>query len=198
MNFPYTHVAGDTLDFEVSVPDYPNTDGWTLKYYLTPRFTSPVQAQIVITASRERRRQLPGAGLAGHHGAWAPGAYGWSRTVEKTGARQTLASSEDQGEVLVRQNPATAAQGYDSRSHNRIVLEAIEACIQNRASTTQREMIEYTIGARGQKFDPADSRAALLELHSKYKWLVANEDAREAIAAGQPNPRNVGIRFTRP
>jgi hypothetical protein len=138
---------------------------------------------------RERRRQLPGAGLAGHHRAWAAGAYGWSRTVEKTGARQTLASSEDQGEVLVRQNPATAAQGYDSRSHNRIVLEAIEACIQNRASTTQREMIEYTIGARGQKFDPADSRAALLELHSKYKWLVANEDAREAIAAGQPNPR---------
>jgi hypothetical protein len=198
MNFPYTHVAGDTLDFEVIVPAYPNTDGWTLKYYLTPRFSTPVQAQIVITAIANADGSYQVQASPATTALWAAGAYGWSRTVEKTGARQTLASSEDQGEVQVRQNPATAAQGYDSRSHNRIVLEAIEACIQNRASTTQREMIEYTIGARGQKFDPADSRAALLELHSKYKWLVANEDAREAIAAGQPNPRNVGIRFTRP
>jgi hypothetical protein len=29
--------AGDTLDFTTSVPDYPASAGWTLKYRLVPR-----------------------------------------------------------------------------------------------------------------------------------------------------------------
>ena len=37
----------------------------------------------------------------------------------------------------------------------------------------------------------------LVAEESRLKWLVANEDAREKIAAGLPNPRNVGIRFGR-
>jgi hypothetical protein len=44
-------IGGDTLDFTDSVPEYPASDGWTLKYRLTPRFASPVQAPITITAS---------------------------------------------------------------------------------------------------------------------------------------------------
>ena len=42
-------IAGDTLDFSVTVPDYPATDGWTLKYRLTPQFSTPTQAPIVLT-----------------------------------------------------------------------------------------------------------------------------------------------------
>lgn len=197
-HFPYTHVAGDTLDFKVEVPDYPNTDGWTLKYRLVPRFSSPVQAPIEITAIANADGSYQVQKGPTDTAAWAAGAYGWSRWVEKSGARQTLVSSHDQGEVEIRQNPATAAQGYDSRSHARKVLEAIEACLENRASTTQREMVAYTIGTRSQQFDPQDSRAELIALRSKYQWFVADEEARSALAAGQPNPRLVGIRFGRP
>src|SRR3954468_18180912 len=122
MNFPFVQVAGDTLDMQVTVPDYPSTDGWTLKYRLTPRFSTPTQAPIDITATAnaDGTYQLQ---KAPSDTGWVPGAYGWARGVEKSGARQTLTSSEDQGEVQVRQNPATTAQGYDSRSHERKLLE---------------------------------------------------------------------------
>lgn len=187
-------IAGDTLDFIDSVPDYPPADGWTLKYRLIPRFTSPAQAPIDIiatTSGSDYRVQAAAAVTL----AWKAGFYTWSRWVEKAGPiRQSLGS----GQLKVIEDPAAAVAGYDGRSHERKVLEAIEAVIENRASQTQREMVEYTIGTRSQKLDAAESKAALLELHSKYKWLVANEEARAQIAAGQPNPRMVGIRFGRP
>jgi hypothetical protein len=54
---------------------------------------------------------------------------------QKSGARQTLASSEDQGEVFVRADPARAPQGYDSRSHARKMLESIETALEGFAAT---------------------------------------------------------------
>jgi len=192
MSFPWVHVAGDTLDFEVSVPDYPATDGWTLKYYLTPRFAAPVQATIEITASgnADGTYQVQ-AGPATTSG-WAVGAYGWSRLVEKAGARQTLTGSADQGEVQVRQNPATAAQGFDSRSHARRTLEAIEAVIEGRAT---RDQEEYTIGTRSLKRTPV---AELLVLRDRYRREAASEDAAAQMSGGASNPRLVGVRFNNP
>jgi hypothetical protein len=196
-HFPYVQVAGDTLDFEVDVPDYPSTDGWTLKYRLIPQFTTPTQAPITITASGNADGTYQVQQGPTDTANWQPGAYGWSRWVEKVGARQTLTSSHDQGEVQIQQNPATAVQGYDTRSHARKMLEAIEACLVNRASTTQRELVAYTIGSRSQTFDSEDSRARLEELADKYRWKVANEDNRAGIAAGQKNQRDVRMRFGR-
>jgi hypothetical protein len=128
MNFPQVHVAGDTLDFEVSVPDYPSTDGWTLTYYLTPRFTSPTQAPISVAASANADGTYQVQRSPAQTAAWAAGAYGWARIVSKTGARQTLTGSEDQGEVLVRAIPrarrrarirARTRAGCSSRSRPR-------------------------------------------------------------------------------
>lgn len=195
MNFVETHIAGDTLDFQVTVPDYPSSAGWTLKYRLTARFASPAQTVIAITASANTDGTYQIQQSPAQTALWAAGAYTWSRWVEKTGARQTL---NERGQLEIRPDPSASAQGLDTRTHARKVLEAVEACIENRASTTQREMVAYAIGTRSQNFDPQDSRAALVELRSKYLWLVADEDGREKIAAGLPNPRNVGIRFGRP
>ncbi len=195
MNFPWVHTAGDTLDFEVDIPDYPSTDGWTLEYYLTARFSTPVQAQIVLTATGNADGTYQVQESPANTALWAAGTYGWHRLVTKAGARQTLTSSDDQGEMQVRANPVGAVQGTDTRSHVRKMLEAIEAVIESRASSTQREMVAYTIGTRSQEFDKDESKAALIELHSKYKWLVANEDARARVASGLSNPRDVRIRF---
>jgi len=184
-------IAGDTLDFLDSVPEYPPADGWTLKYQLVPRFTTPTQAPITLTAttSGSDYRVQEAAGVTA---TWKPGAYTWARWVEKAGPiRQSLGD----GQILIKTDPAAAVQGYDGRSHERKMLDAIEAVIESRASSTQREMVAYTIGSRSQTFDASESKADLVALHSKYKWLVANEDARAKIASGLPNPRNVGIRF---
>lgn len=186
-------IAGDTLDFYDDVPEFPPSGGWTLKYRLIPRFASPAQSPITITASAEGERYRVQA-AAGVTTGWVPGWYGWSRWVEKTGPiRQSLGY----GQIRVLTNPETSpAQGsYDTRSHNRKVLEAIEAVIEGRASSSQREMVSYAIGNRSQSFDPNESKASLLELRSKYLWLVKNEDDRDALAAGLPNPRDVHIRF---
>ncbi len=187
-------IAGDTLDFLDSVPDYPPADGWTLKYRLIPRFTTPVQAPIDITATTsgsDYRVQAAAAVTA----AWKAGDYNWARWVEKAGPiRQSLGD----GQIKVIADPAAAVQGYDGRSHARKVLNQIEAAIESRSLSTMREVLAYTIGTRSQTFDDSETKAELVKLHSHYKWLVANEDAREKIAAGLPNPRNVRIRFGSP
>jgi hypothetical protein len=191
MNFPYVHIAGDTLDFRVSVPDYPSTDGWTLKYHLTPRFSTPTQAPIHITASGNADGTYQVQESPANTAIWRVGAYGWARTVEKVGARQTLTSSEDQGEVLIRQDPATATQGYDGRSHARKMLAQIEAAIEAFQNPTVKE---YTIGTRSlTRNDMKD----ILDMRDKYRAEVANEEAIARIAAGGSNPRNIGIRFNR-
>jgi hypothetical protein len=188
-----TTIAGDTLDFTVEVPDYPAGDGWTLKYRLTPRFTDPVQAPIDLTATTNAdgaRYDVTASPAA--TAAWAAGSYTWARWVEKSGARQTLSES---GQLLVKSDPALTVQGHDARTHNRKMLDAIEAVLEARASSTQREMVAYTIGSRSQTFDTADTRAELKTLHSTYKWLVDNEVERDKIASGAPNSRTVGLRF---
>jgi hypothetical protein len=180
-------IAGDTLDFLDSVPEYPPADGWTLKYRLVPRFTTPTQTPIDITATTSGTDYRVQA-AAGITTSWVAGFYTWSRWVEKAGPiRQSLGD----GQLEVKANPATAAQGYDGRSHARKVLDAINAVLEGRATKDQQE---YAIGSRSLKRTPI---ADLLVLRDRYVAAVASEEAAAKIAAGLPNPRNVGIRFNR-
>jgi hypothetical protein len=192
MNFPQVHVAGDTLDFQVSVPDYPSGDGWTLTYYLTPRFSTPVQARIPITAIANADGTYQVQASPAATAAWKAGAYGWARIVSKNGARQTLTGSEDQGEVLVRPDPTTATQGADTRSHAKKMLESIETALE--AFATSPVMKSYAIGTR--QYMRADI-PDLLVLRDRYRSEAANEDAAAQVAAGLGNPRNIGVRFNR-
>lgn len=194
-NFAEDVVAGDTLDFPVSVPDFPSTDGWTLKYRLTPRFTSPVMAPVVLTALANADGSYQVQASPAATALWAAGFYTWARWVEKAGARQTL---DESGQLQVKPDPAATVQGFDSRSHPRKVLDAIVAVLEARATRTQRELVGQTIGIRSQQFDAAETKEKLLEFKSRYQWLVQNEVDREKIAAGHPNPRDIRIRFTRP
>ena len=181
-------VAGDTLDFNVSVPDYPATAGWTLKYRLTPRFASPTQAPIDITAATAPDGVSYQVQVGQNTTAqWKPGAYGWARWVEAAGARQTL---DEQGQLDVDPNPATTAQGDDLRSHARKMLESVEAALEALNLSAKA----YAIGSRS--YTRADI-AELLTLRSKYLWEVQSEDAAARLKAGMPNPRNVGVRLVR-
>src|SRR5262245_43028338 len=178
MNFPYTHVAGDTLDFAVSVPDYPPSAGWTLKYRLTPRFSTPSQTPIDITASANpdgtyQLQQSPATTAT-----WKAGAYGWSRWVEKVGARQTLTSSADQGEVQIRPDPSQSTQGQDSRSHARRMLEQIETALEALNVGAK----SYQIGLRSYT---SRDLPELTQLRAQYRNEVRLEDAVQ----DKPMPR---------
>jgi hypothetical protein len=190
MNPSWVHTAGDTLSFRVDVTDFLSTDGWTLTYYLTPRFTTPVQARIELLASGNADGSYQVQEAAANTATWAPGAYGWQRRVAKAGVVQTLAGSENQGECLVRANPATLAQGYDGRSHARKMLDQVEAALEAFSMGVKA----YTIGSRSMT---KQDLPEILKLRDQYRAEVANEDAAAKVASGLPNPRNVGIRFNR-
>jgi hypothetical protein len=174
----------------ITVEDYPASDGWTLKYRLTAQFTTPTQAPIDIDCTTDSDgasyKLLASAATTGN---WKPGSYYWSRRLERGADRVTL---ERDRQLDVLADPTATIQGNDARSHARKMLEQIETALEGFASGSTIK--SYTIGTRS--FTKAD-HAELIKLHSRYQWLVANEDAKDRIAANLPNPRNIGIRFVR-
>src|SRR5258708_5060260 len=177
-------IAGDTWDWTTAVDGYPATDGWTLKYYLTPRLAG---TQIVLSAATAsdgisyRVQVSPGTSAA-----YASGTYDWRARVEKTGAEVTV----DQRSVVIQAKVAGLTSS-DNRSHARRVLDAIEALIETKGAA---DVIEYSIGNRSIK---KMTTAELLPWRDRYRWEVADEKARDRIADGLGNPRLAGVRFTR-
>jgi hypothetical protein len=176
-------IAGDSLDFTTSVASYPATDGWTLKYVLAPRFTTPAQSPITLTAATYEvtgYRVQVGPSITA---TWQPGAYSWASYVEKTGARVTL---EQGGELTVAPDPATLAAGADLRSDAAKALANIEAYLENSGNLAAAE---YSIAGRQLK---RHSIPDLLALREKYRAEVMRENATRT--GGHP-PGRIFVRF---
>lgn len=173
-------IAGDSLDFPVHVPGYLASEGWTLTYRLVPRSGSAAAITFDAVADGDDYEvQVAAAVTAG----WTVGDYAWAAYVTKSGARHTV----DSGRVQIRPDPAAAASGTDSRSHAEIVLDAIEAVIERRATKDQEE---YRIGDRMLKHTPlADLRA----MREEYRREVAAE-TRKRLGI---RSRDVFVRFGR-
>lgn len=176
-------IAGDTLDFETTVTDYPATDGWTLKFRLVPRVTGTPISITCTTASDgvSYRAQVAPATTA----AYVAGDYTWNSWVEKSGARQTVES----GQVTILPDPAITTAPFDNRSHARKVLAAIEAVLEGRATKDQEE---YTIKDRSLKRTPV---ADLLTLKMHYQREVAREDNEDRIKNGLGTKAQFRVRF---
>lgn len=184
--------AGDTVEFRVTVDDYPPADGWTLKYRLVPRFSAPTQTPITLTASVDGAEYVI-TDTPGNTAAWAPGMYGWARWVEKSGARQVLSDLQSHGQLEVLANPATAAQGADNRTQAR---KALDDALAARATfvASKATIAEYSIGDRRMKFNTAADFDVLI---SKLKVEVSREQRTKAMAAGLPDPRKLYVRAIR-
>jgi hypothetical protein len=160
-------IAGDTLQFTTSVPDYPASAGWTLTYRLVPR-TSGSAISFDATADGDDYDIEVGASTTDD---WTAGEYSWSAYVSKAGERHTV----DQGTVKIQPNPGVVA-AYDARSFARKALDAIEAVLEGRASKDQEE---YSIGGRSLK------RTKLEDLHKMRARFKAEVDAEDRAAAGR-------------
>lgn len=160
-------IAGDTIDFVVTVQDYPATDGWTLKYRLVPR-ASAGSAIVLLAVAQGTDYRIQADPMT--TSAWAAGEYAWSSWVEKVGARQIVR----QGQLTIAPDPATASPGTDTRSSAETALTAIDAYLANRANDgaasyriADRELRRYTI-------------SELMSLRAMY----VSEVQRERKAAG--------------
>jgi len=162
--------AGDTLDFTTSVPDYPASEGWTLKYRLAPR-AAGTAIDITATADGDDYDVQAAASTTI---SWAAGFYTWTAYVELAAERYTVG----RGQLQIRAASTTLAAATDGRTHARIVLDAINATIEGRATKDQQE---YSIGSRSLK------RIPLMELLKFRDQYQAKVNAEENKAAGRSN-----------
>lgn len=163
-------IAGDTLDFTTSVSDYPPSDGYTLSYRLIPR-TSGTAIEFDATEDDGDYRVEVGPSTTAD---WAAGEYSWVCYVSKAGVRYTV----DSGLVTILPDPAVIA-AYDSRSHARVTLDAIEAIIENRATLDQQE---YSIAGRSLKRMTVEE---LLMFRDRYRAQVYAETQAENVRNGK-------------
>jgi hypothetical protein len=206
--------AGDTLEYGVDVPDFLPADGWTLKVVLVPRFATPTQAPITLTATAgpitvdeteyDYAVQVTPATTA----LWVAGLYGFASYVEKSGARVTLEGTQYQGEVLVRADPTTAVQGADMRSPSKKALDdALQALYdaQVRAadvgtSSSSGAIVEYRIGDRMVKYstaaEAAEAVGVLLSHIAFLRSEVGREQNAEGLSKGRVNQRRTYLRFS--
>lgn len=217
MTLPNRIYAGDTVEFGVNVPDYLPEDDWTLKLRIAPRFTSPVQAAVTLTATDgpyeidDESFDYAITASPSTTENWAAGQYAFAFWVEKAGARVTLEGTQYQGELTILQNVATmgATQGVDMRSQAQKALDYAQQALadaQQRAatigtSTASGAVVEYRIGDRMVKYSNAQEAqqavTTLLAVISHLKWEVKREKRAEALAKGLPDPRKTYVRMER-
>lgn len=165
--------SGDTWKWTKSLADYPASAGWTLKY----RFKNAAGGfEIVASASGDDHAVSVAAATTS---GYATGSYSWMAWVEGGSSEKYTV---DTGVLTVnadyRAGTNSAATPLDDRTHARIVLDAIEAVIQNRAT---RDQESYEIAGRSLKRTPI---ADLLKLRQHYKAEVAAQDAASALGLG--------------
>lgn len=177
---PTTIRAGDLVSWSKSLADYPANDGWTLVYTLINGST-----KLTINASASGADHLVSV-AAVTSAAYTAGSYSWMARVTKGAEIYTV----DTGSMQILPNLA-ALTTFDGRSHAKVMVEAIEAAIQGRASSVQLRMainnrsIEYL------------SPTELIKWLSFYRAEVAKEAQAETIRRTGVNPRNIGVRFHR-
>lgn len=183
-------VAGDTVEFRTSIPDYPASAGWTLKHILRP-FTSGDPIELMATADGDDYSTTV---AAVDTAAWAPGDYSLiAQVTNGSGDRLTLdpvavaAGRLHSAIVTIVGDPAEGA-AYDNRSHARKALAAIEAVLARRATKDQEE---YQIEDRMLKRTPIGD---LLRLRDYYRAEVAAEEAAAKLSAGGA-ARKIQVRF---
>lgn len=170
---PTVFRAGDSLVFTVSEPDYPASDGWALGYTL---INSAGKITFTSSASGDDHAVSVAAATTA---AWTAGRYQWSARATLSGESHTARS----GEIEILPDPATAA-AYDTRTHARRTLDALEAWIEGH----DMAVANYRIGDRQMQYIPIGE---LITLRSRYRAEVRRE---EAVTAGRM-PHRLQVRL---
>jgi hypothetical protein len=178
-------IAGDTLDFVTTLPDYPAAT-YTLKYRLIPR-TSGTAIEITCTAGTDPNDHRCGASATAT-ALWTAGEYSWASWVEKAGERYQV----DSGTVTLLPNPATAT-AYDGRSTAQKALDDAEAALAT-FQASGGKVKRYSIGGREMEFSEGGE---LLKQISYWSIQVKRERAKDAAAKGMADPRRIYLRANR-
>lgn len=181
--------AGDTITWLRELPDHPAPD--YILHYALSNADHVIKFDAVAESAAHRVLVSPTESAG-----WNPGRYDWIAYVTSaSGTRQVV----DQGVMVIRANPAPT-QARDGRTHARRMLDAIEAALEQRATTDQLDMVRAVFGQRSLERSPgqAGGNPALIIARDKYKAEVAAEDRAAAIARGENSGSKLYVRFSRP
>lgn len=176
---PARIVAGDSVSWTRSVPDYPATDGWTLRYRL---INADQKYDVAAAASGADYLVTVAAAVTA---GWAAGDYSWQAYVDGVSSeRHTVA----EGSITIQPDLAAQAAGYDARTHAQKTLAAIEAWLLNHDAA----VASYQIAGRSMAYIPTPE---LLRLRDKLRAEVRAELAAERVARGLDAGNRLYTRF---
>jgi hypothetical protein len=178
---PEALYAGETWNWTKSLADYPATT-WTLKYYLAKRTGgSAGKISITATASGSDFEVLVTATTTS---AYVTGEYAWQAEVSSGTEKYIVGSGTLEIKELL-----TATTPADSRSHARIVYDALAATVEGRADST---ILRTSINGKSIE---RMSWSELLKAYNHFKALVQAEEDAEDLAKGLSHPRLIKHSF---
>lgn len=186
-NYPETEpaqiIAGDRTTWKRTDlgEDYPPAS-YALTY--TARLESSGSTSISITASESGDDYIVEVGQA-TTAAYTAGVYHWQAYITRSSDSERI--TIDSGTFEVKANRATATT--DPRTHAKIVLDAIEAVIEGRAS---KDQAGYSIAGRSLSRTPIPE---LLVMRDRYKAEWVREQRAEAIKNGDGHAGRILTRF---
>lgn len=141
---PAVITAGDTIQWQISLADYPASAGWVLKYAMVSSL-----GVIAITSAAAGDDHLITISAAASS-AYGAADYKFQKYVEKgsgeTLERATLAG----GSITIVAALSALTVATDTRTQNRRILDAINMAIEGRSSRTDLEY-EISTGASTRK-----------------------------------------------
>lgn len=176
-NEPLQFRAGDTTQWRRVLSDYP-AGTWTLTYYLVGGQDTK---SIIASADGTDHAVTIAATVSSKY---EPGVYKWIARVSAAGVVKTI----DEGRFTILPDLTTLTP-EDARDHAEIVLAAVKAVIEGRAS---RDQESYSINGRSLSRTPL---ADLLRLKTYYESEVAKIRRIERRKAGLSSNRRVVVRL---
>ena len=170
--------AGDSATWTETLPNYPATDGWALKYRIVWRAPGITPPTIDTVGNVDTHTAtLTSATTA----AYTVGPATLVRWVERPGERITL----DHQPVQITPD-LTTATASDSRSANQKALDDARAALAAYVASGQMKVANYTINGRSMQFRGSEDLTRLVQ---HYEREVAKEHALKAalngVAAGR-------------
>lgn len=182
---PKSLIAGDRWAWKRTDlgGDYPPVS-YTLTY--SARLDAAGSTEIEITASASGSDFVVEVGQS-TTAAYTAGNYHWQAYITRISDSERI--TIDSGSFKLEPNRNTSIA--DPRSHARIMLDAIEAALENRATSSQLDILSTAIGSRSMATDPLK----LVPLRDKYKAEVLREEQAEAIKRGEGHKGRILTRF---
>ena len=180
---PRVIVSGDRVQWKRTDlgTDYPNS-AYSLKYSSRLEGTGSTTVDV---ASADSGDDFLMTITSSASASISTGVYHWQLYVIRDSDSERLTLDAGTWEV----KPNLDANTADPRSHAKIVLEAVEAVIEGRASKDQES---YSIAGRSLS---RTSIPDLLELRNHYRSIVIREQRREKARNGDPTGRLIQATF---